>query len=489
MAIVENVLAPFSIEKHLKYILNNNNKFSISTDASNKGNMKIFPVAIQYFNTKEGLINFVLDLFEDSDESSFKIHDNLKRVLAINQLKIENLLSYGADNASVNYGRHNSVFKNFYDENEFLVKSNCNCHILHNAAKYGLFRLPFDIESLVLKIYNHFSNSAKRESQLKSCYEFTENNYSKVLRHVTTRWLSLYPAIDRLIENFEALKLYFTGLNENDYPLIISQFFWETSCNEKSDQNFNQMLLYFVHQYMKLFHETILKLEMKSTNSTNLYDIMSELKTKLENRIKYNFFGSFLNTQLKQITKNEKEKFEKVSKNSYERALIYLNKWFDFENSIFKKFSCLNLDKELNYNEINEICVALNISVDRDALFDECCMFNELFKIIQFEDKKLTIVELYCKILSKNDFKKLSKVIECVLAIPIENDFVERIFSVMQNLWTDERNRMSINLVKAEICTRFNFSLSCYEFHEYVKNNSELLSAAKSDKKYKFRHN
>ena len=122
----------------MKYILDNKNKFSISTDASNEGNMKIFPVTIQYFNTKIGLINFVLDLFEDSDESSLKIYDNLRRILAINQLKVENLLSYGADNASVNYGRHKSVFKNFHDENEFLVKINCNCHILQNAAKYGL---------------------------------------------------------------------------------------------------------------------------------------------------------------------------------------------------------------------------------------------------------------------------------------------------------------------------------------------------------------
>ena len=58
----------------------------------------------------------------------------------------------------------------------------------------------------------------------------------------------------------------------------------------------------------------------------------------------------------------------------------------------------------------------------------------------------------------------------------------------MQNLWTDERNRMSINLVKAEICTRFNFSMSCYEFHDYVKNNEQLLNAAKSEKKYKYNH-
>jgi hypothetical protein len=36
----------------------------------------------------------------------------------------------------------------------------------------------------------------------------------------------------------------------------------------------------------------------------------------------------------------------------------------------------------------------------------------------------------------------LEKVIGAVMAIPIENDFVEHIFSVIKNLWTDERNSL-----------------------------------------------
>ena len=59
----------------------------------------------------------------------------------------------------------------------------------------------------------------------------------------------------------------------------------------------------------------------------------------------------------------------------------------------------------------------------------------------------------------------------------------------MQNLWTDQRNRMNISLVKAEICLRFNFSMTCLEFYDFIKSNNELLYAAKSQKKYKFLNN
>ena len=92
---------------------------------------------------------------------------------------------------------------------------------------------------------------------------------------------------------------------------------------------------------------------------------------------------------------------------------------------------------------------------------------------------------LYC-VLSENNFINLTKIVECVLAIPIGNDYVERVFSVITNLWTDERNQMRISLVKAEVCIKFNFDISCTEFYDFVKNNIALLNAVKSEKKYSF---
>ena len=96
--------------------------------------------------------------------------------------------------------------------------------------------------------------------------------------------------------------------------------------------------------------------------------------------------------------------------------------------------------------------------------------------------------KLWCKINEKSSshLPNLLKVVECVLAIPIGNDFVERVFSIMQNLCTDERSSLSVETIKAEICTKVNFSMSCLEFSDYVLKNNELLKAAKSNKKYSF---
>jgi hypothetical protein len=43
-----------------------------------------------------------------------------------------------------------------------------------------------------------------------------------------------------------------------------------------------------------------------------------------------------------------------------------------------------------------------------------------------------------------SNLPNLVKIIGAVMAIPIGNDFVERIFSVMKNLWTNEKDRLSI---------------------------------------------
>ncbi len=246
------------LSKNMKILLSSEQKFSISTDASNKGNIKLFPVAIHYFDVNEGLVNFIIDFYDDPNESSNDIHKNLIKILNSNKLNIENLIGYGADNASVNYGAYHSVYKYLKSENSFIIKANCNAHLLHNTAKHGLLKLPLDIENLISKVYNHFCISAKRLKELKSCYEFTENEYSKILKHVPTRWPSLFAAIDRLIINLEAVKLYFTGIKSDDCDEIISNFFFEYDKNNECNLTLNECFLFFAHNYMKLFHESIL---------------------------------------------------------------------------------------------------------------------------------------------------------------------------------------------------------------------------------------
>ncbi len=65
------------------------------------------------------------------------------------------------------------------------------------------------------------------------------------------------------------------------------------------------------------------------------------------------------------------------------------------------------------------------------------------------------------------------------MAIPIGNHYVDRVFSIMKKVWTDERNRLNIKMIQLEICIKMNFFLNCHQFKSFVENNDNLIKATK----------
>jgi hypothetical protein len=153
-------------------------------------------VAIKFWTPQDGMHNRVLDFYSDSEESAGAIANQLITRLEKMDLSVQKVSAFSADNASVNYGKHSSVFQNLKKVNDRIIAANCP-HILHNAAKKAADKMAVDIEILVVKIFNHFSSSAKRTAALKSVFTFLDSGekYSELLRHVTTQWLKLHPAI------------------------------------------------------------------------------------------------------------------------------------------------------------------------------------------------------------------------------------------------------------------------------------------------------
>jgi hypothetical protein len=97
---------------------------------------------------------------------------------------LENISSYSADNASVNFGKHNSVFKKLQQLNPSIQRANCPAHIKHNCAKQAPDKLDIDMESLVVKILHNFSSSAKRITELKNVFQFLGEDYEDMLRQM-----------------------------------------------------------------------------------------------------------------------------------------------------------------------------------------------------------------------------------------------------------------------------------------------------------------
>ena len=126
--------------------------------------------------------------------------------------------SVGVDNTSVNIGVRNSLKVRVLEQNSSIYFSGCPCHIIHNAARKasGVFcsSCGFDVEEFCIDIYYWFDKSTKRKNSLLSYCTFCDQEYRNIIKHVTTRWLSLKCAIERILKQYPSLKSYFLSENE-----------------------------------------------------------------------------------------------------------------------------------------------------------------------------------------------------------------------------------------------------------------------------------
>ncbi|CAF2034508.1 unnamed protein product [Rotaria magnacalcarata] len=190
-------------------------------------------VQLTYVGVKRGLIDFL----EDSRETALDIFKNIIKVIDDHQLNIYNLTSIGA------------VLK---DRLSRILKGNCYAHVLHNGVKHA---------------------------------------HGVLLQRINIRWLSLLPSIERLIETYEPLKLYF--LNDQtktkkltaaaDNTQLLTSFF--NNPDGLCTLNFLENLLGDIQQ-------TELNLQRTQTTAVDLYRIITNLMKKLEQRLNDKYFGS-----------------------------------------------------------------------------------------------------------------------------------------------------------------------------------------------------
>ena len=175
--------------------------FAVATDGSNDRNSdcSLYPIIVSYFNVVLGKIVTVhLALGTCSEGSTgvniFTVVHNKRGILW------HNYVAFCSDNASVMMGVHNGVVAH-------IVKQ-CACHLIHLAAQKAAGELPVDIEDFLVDVYYYLEKSTKRHQNLKKCRVLCGASTRKILKHVSTRWLSLGRCIDRLLEHWTPLEVF-----------------------------------------------------------------------------------------------------------------------------------------------------------------------------------------------------------------------------------------------------------------------------------------
>lgn len=122
------------------------------------------------------------------------------------------------------------------------------------------------------------------------------------------------------------------------------------------------------------------------------------------------------------------------------------------------------------YGHVADYCTEAKISEWRNNRASTVDRWVDIFKFLEKQEKDC------------NDF---AAIVEYILCLPATTASVERTFSSINKMWTEEKSQLSIETLKSMVVVKHNFDFSCVEFFNYIKKKPDLLKAIASKQKYK----
>ena len=122
-------------------------------------------------------------------------------------LPIERMVTLVRDGPNVNktiFRKMNELIKHDHPDFAGLVDlGSCTIHIVHNAFGKGMQQFGKEIEQLCMDLHSLFKYSAARRDDLKELQYEMDLEMHNFQQHTEVCWLSIGPAIKRVLEQWE----------------------------------------------------------------------------------------------------------------------------------------------------------------------------------------------------------------------------------------------------------------------------------------------
>ncbi|XP_028402033.1 uncharacterized protein LOC114524975 [Dendronephthya gigantea] len=193
-------------------------KFSLiideTTDCSRKNQLAILVI---FFNPCTFKMDCnLIDIIQLDDGKAETIYSAIVECFEQKDIPMENIVGFCADTCNVMFGSRHSVAQMLVANYPWIIPVKCACHMIHLCASHASVQLPKSIEDLCRNISSYFHLSPLRTKNFQEFQEFFDLEKHQLLKPGQTRWLSMKMCVDRIIEQYDALKLYFTGAAVED---------------------------------------------------------------------------------------------------------------------------------------------------------------------------------------------------------------------------------------------------------------------------------
>jgi hypothetical protein len=165
---------------------------------------------------------------------------------------------------------------------------------LHNALQTSVDILSIDVEAIMNKMFQYFHTYSVQVEELKEFCDFIDVEYKQILGNVKTRWLSLQPAITRVISVFPALKSYF--LSQEQCLMMLRKMFEDPVSLD---------LIFFLESQMKICSISMKKIQTDSISDSEVAVELDILSNKMKSRRDENICTTKLTSLLSDVYSNE----------------------------------------------------------------------------------------------------------------------------------------------------------------------------------------
>ena len=123
------------------------------------------------------------------------------------------------------------------------------------CAQNGAKKLSMQVDDFIIDLFYHFKRSVKRKATLREYMEFTNTEVKNMIKHVTTRWLSLGRSVARTLMQWEALQSYFISEFEENDALNEEKVTREVRLIKQFNDPFTKLYVLFVQSTMPVFNK------------------------------------------------------------------------------------------------------------------------------------------------------------------------------------------------------------------------------------------
>ncbi|KAL4131754.1 hypothetical protein QTP88_009023 [Uroleucon formosanum] len=229
--------------------------------------------------------------------------------------------------------------------------------------------------------------------------------------------------------------------------------------------------------------------------------VINELRANLEEKLSSIFLPYSVRRLLSDLQKKgevQEDYVKSIASDFYKTTTEYLQQWTSYNHSELQIFKWVDLRKILTWVEVQK---SMDVLIEKGLIgseqdteaFDEFTLFssyvsdkaeewNSDFSNKYAEHRWIEVFQYFRD--NNLNHTIFQKIVEYVLCMPATNAPVERIFSLMNNLWTAEKTQLQVSSLKAMLLTKVNFKMSCTEFYSFLKSSPDLLQQICSNEKY-----